>query len=137
MKHSNAAALGGRLRRGSGAQGCRRCVRMRREQCDRGCAFVDKNGNAVPHFLVSPLETKHVDVPLRGTFHIGHAHCDVINSLQVHTRNTECTKFTELKPVKERHDRRGTTVNSVDSVCSCSDSVEMKLCPDADVDMSM
>src|SRR3981189_1018206 len=84
MKHSNATALGGRLRRGSGAQGCRRCVRMCREQCDRGCAFVNKNGNAVPHFLVSALETKDIDVPLRGTLDVRHAHRDVIDSLQLH-----------------------------------------------------
>jgi len=75
---------------------------------------------------------------LRGALDITNRHRDMINAFEVHTRKTECTKFTELKPVKERHGPKGCHfVNSVDSVCSCSDSVEMKLSPGADVDMSM
>src|SRR5438128_5749752 len=52
---------------------------------------------------------------------------------------TECTKSTELKPVKERQRARSPShfVDSVDSVCSGSDSAEMKLCRRADLGMSM
>jgi len=43
-----------------------------RKQRERGCAFADENGNAVPHSLVPALETENVDVPLRGTLHVAH-----------------------------------------------------------------
>ena len=64
---------------------------MRRENSQSGCAFADKYRHSVPHPCMSPLETEHVDVPLRGASDITDGQSDMVDSLKrEHSGSVNC-----------------------------------------------
>jgi hypothetical protein len=61
-----------------------------RKQSDCGVSFADKNGNAVPHAFVKPLETENFDIPLGRPLDVANRECYVINSFELHEQRGDC-----------------------------------------------